>query len=94
MSQSNSNNARRTQSLDTPLRQPRSKNYSLAECEVLLQICDKYKSILNVNTSRDKVTNVQTKTWAKITKEYNTLCRAEGFVSSTYFSLVMKYFHI
>lgn len=87
MSQPNSKNARRTQSLDTPPRQPRSKNYSVAECNILLQICDEYKSVLNVNTSRDKVTNVKTKTWAKITKEYNTLCRAEGFVSSEYFHI-------
>lgn len=94
MSQPNSNNARRTQRLDTSLRQPRSKNYSLAECEILLQICDKYTSILNVNTSRDKVTNIKSKTWAKITKEYNTLCRSEGFVSIAYFSLEMKSSHI
>lgn len=83
---------RRTQSLDTRNR-VRSKNYSWVECDILMKICDKYISIINKNSSRDKDKIEKSKTWAKITKEYNLDCRAEGIVSSKYLSLV-KFFSI
>lgn len=82
---------RRIESLDT--RRVRSKNYSATECEILLKICDKYHSIINKNSSRDKDKIEKTKTWAKITKEHNFDCRAEGIVSSKYLSL-NKFFPI
>lgn len=63
----------------------RAKKYSADECKVLLVVCNKYHTILNVNSSRDVDKKNKQNAWQNIKKEFDVKCKSEGiYVSSSH----------
>lgn len=60
----------------------RSKNFSDAECNVLLSACDKFYTIINKNSNRDNDKKAKTVAWSKIKMGFDQYCKSQGvFVS-------------
>lgn len=60
----------------------RAKNFSEAECKVLLSACDKFHGIINKNSSRDKDKKAKSVAWAKIKAGFDGYCKSEGIYVS------------
>lgn len=57
---------------------PRSKNYSDAECQGLVRCCDKFHTIISMNSNRDKDKEEKKKAWKKIQNDFSQYCKSQG----------------
>lgn len=75
-----------SQTVDSPQNVPaartRARKYSTDECNILMEVCDKYHAIINNNSIRDADKIEKAQTWKKIKTTFETRCRNDGiFVS-------------
>lgn len=60
----------------------RSKNFTEAECKVLLSASDKFYSIINRNSNRDKDRKAKVSAWIQIKRSFDTYCKSTGIYVS------------
>lgn len=62
----------------------RAKKYTSHECDMLLNVCNKYHAILNINSNRDTDRQKKEATWKKVKKEFDLRCKSDGIYVSIY----------
>lgn len=63
----------------------RSKNFTEAECNVLLSACDKFYNVINKNSNRDKDKKAKIAAWSQIKAGFDAYCKSEGIYVSEIF---------
>lgn len=66
---------------------PRAKNYTAEESRAIVKCCEKYKLIINKNSSSQSDTQQKERAWEIIKKDFDAYCKSQGFyVSRKFFS--------
>lgn len=60
----------------------RAKNYSVEESEALVKCCDKYFTIIKLNSNSDKQKQQKRAAWDAIKREFDTYLKSQGFYVS------------
>lgn len=60
----------------------RSKNFTEAECNVLLSASDKFYTIINKNSNRDNDKKAKVSAWSQIKRGFDAYCKSTGIYVS------------
>lgn len=70
----------------------RAKNYSAEECEALIKCCEKFHSVITLNSSRDTDKTEKKAAWKLIKRDFNEYCKSQGIYVSK--KLIVCYFFL
>lgn len=65
----------------------RSKNFTEAECKMLISACDKFHEVINKNSNRDSDKAAKNDAWHKIKMCFGGYCKAEAIFVSVFIFL-------
>lgn len=77
---------------------PRAKNYTGEESRAIVKCCEKYKLIINKNSSSQSDIHQKERAWEAIKNDFDRYCKSQGFyVSRKFFfikfTMLWVYFH-
>ena len=89
-------NRRNTLSLENVMSasKQRSKNFTEAECEILVQVCDRYYDVITKNSNREVDKMAKNQAWEKIKHAFDASCHTKEIdVSKSVFILPFASVH-
>lgn len=66
----------------------KAKNYSADESAAIIRCTDKFCSIINLNSNRDKDKQQKQSAWKIIKHDFDVYCKSQGFYVSEQFLLI------
>lgn len=60
----------------------RAKKYTQNECDTLLRTCNRFHTIINMNSNRDSDRIKKENAWKNIKRQFDQRCKADGIYVS------------